>query len=117
MSEHLELIQGKKPDSKEEVWAAHGLYKFRIPFIFQYAVAGGLRIRRGMVIDFLVTHPVLIPFEVYSDYWHEDELPGGDLIRLKAIEEYFATKPLILWGKDAPNEAAVHRWIGRKIAR
>jgi len=113
----LPLIQGHTPGSQEEVWIANTLYKFKIPFIYQFEVAGGLRIRGGMAIDFMLTHPRYHPFEFYGDYWHEREVSGGDLLRIKAMEDIFHVKPYILWGKDAPDETAVVTWIKKNILR
>ena len=114
---NLPQIQGKTPDSKEEVWIAEALYQFQIPFVFQYSILGGSNVRTGMIIDFLITKPpTQTPLEFFGDHWHENELPGGDLIRLKAMEDYFGVVPLIIWGKDAPTKQAVSQWVRKNIA-
>jgi len=108
----LPEIQGKKPDSKEEVWVAQALYKYHEPFIFQYAALGGTDMRGGLIIDFLLTR-FEIPLEVYGDYWHEDELPGRDIIRITKMKEMFNVEPLILWGSEAGSENDVLQWVRR----
>ena len=113
----LPVIQGHQADSKEEVWIAESLWQFNIPFYFQYNVAGGLRVRRGMIVDFMLTHPKLHPFEFYGDYWHEAEMSGEDLIRMKALEQEFGVKPYIMWGNEAPDKLAVVQWVKKNIVK
>ena len=117
MEGELRLIQGHIPGSKEEVWIANALDATigEDKYIFQYEVAGGIRVRGGMVVDFMLLHPRLTPLEVYGDYWHESELPGADLLRVKALEQIFHVKPLIVWGKDIPDQAAAHRWVEKNV--
>lgn len=112
----LPEIQGKKPDSVQEVWVAKALYKYQEPFIFQYAALGGTDMRGGLIIDFLLIR-FGIPLEVYGDYWHEDELPGRDVIRITKMKEMFGMEPLILWGSEAETESDVTNWVRRNAIR
>lgn len=110
--EQLPLIQGKNPDSVQEVWVAQSLYKYHEPFVFQYAMLGGTDMRGGLVIDFLLTR-FNVPLEVYGEYWHEDELPGRDIIRVAKMRDMFGMEPLILWGSEAKTEQDVLNWVRR----
>ena len=114
MAQQLPEIQGKRPDSKEEVWIAQALYKYKIQFIFQYAVIP--HIRRGFIVDFLLVQ-TNTPLEVYGNYWHENELPGGDIIRLNSIKEYFGVEPLVVWGNELKTAQDADSWVRRNVAR
>lgn len=113
--EPLDPIQGKVPDSKEEVWVAKSLYKYGVAFIFQYSISGGRSTRGGFIIDFVLTK-FNVPLEVYGNYWHENELPGRDVVRMKAIEMFFGVKPLILWAGDVSSQEDVDNWIRKNVA-
>lgn len=115
MAQKLPEIQGKKPDSKEEVWVAQALYKYDEPFVFQYAVLGGIDMRGGLIIDFLLTR-FMTPLEVYGDYWHEDEISGDEILRLAKLKEIFGTEPLVILGSKAETPQMVERWVRRNVA-
>jgi hypothetical protein len=110
----LPLIQGHKPDSIQELWISQALDHYKVKYIYQYEVSGGLRLRGGLIIDFVLTVRN-IPLEYYGDYWHESEMSGEDLLRLKAIESYFNMKPLILWEHEADTRQEVFNWIERNV--
>lgn len=117
MPEQLPEIQGKIPDSKEEVWVANALYELGIPFVFQWSIAGGMHVRMGRIIDFLLypQQPNEQPLEVYGNYWHENELPGGDLIRVKQIEQHFGKELLIMWADDIVDQTTAKRWLKQEV--
>ena len=110
MAKELPLVQGHKPDSIQEFWLSEALDRYKIKYIFQYEIAGGLRLRGGLIIDF---HLELREeaLEYYGDYWHEDEMSGEDLLRLKAIEDYYGKKPWILWEHEAKEREEVFAWV------
>lgn len=111
----LPLIQGKMPDSQQEVWVAQALYKYDEPFVFQYAVLGGVDMRGGFIIDFLLTR-FGIPLEVYGDYWHKDELSGDERQRLDALRDAFGVIPLVILGSETQTYQEADRWVRRNVA-
>jgi len=117
MAEKLPEIQGKTPDSKEEVWIAHVLYEEGISFVFQFSIGGGSDQRLGRIVDFLLfpSQPNEIPMEFYGDYWHKDELTGDDNTRLRQIAGYFGVEPLILWGSDAGSPQEIRQWVRAEV--
>lgn len=71
MEKALPLIQGKEPDSKEEVRVATSLDKYGWEYTYQYPVYGGKSMRGGQVIDFLVsTVPTPTAVYVQGPYYH-----------------------------------------------
>ena len=117
--EPIGLIQGKMPDSKEEYWVAQALYKYDIPFDFQWEIFSGRSRRGGLIVDFVVWNPMFNPLLVYGDYWHRGELQGGDVTRMAAIASYFKVaieNILVLWGKDAETEEDVDSWVRENVA-
>ena len=109
----LPLIQGKKPDSEWEVWVAQALYKFDEPFIFQYYLGTGST-RGDLIIDFLLLR-FETPMEVYGEYHHEDELPGGDVFRLVDMRDEFGVDPIVLWDDDCKDYSTVEKFIKREV--
>lgn len=96
----LPLIQGKQPDSKEEVWVAQALDRLRLRYIFQFEIFGGSHVRGGILIDFLVWAPFATPVEVLGEYWHTGELGADDKFRQGLIEQEFGRKVVNLWTED-----------------
>ena len=115
--EELGLIQGQEPDSKEEYWVAKALWRYEVPFMYQYQIFGGRTRRGGLIVDFLVWNPMATPLLVHGDYWHKDEMDGGDKTRLIAIEQYFGKSPIILWGSDAQSEEDVMAFVRKYVAK
>ena len=117
--EPIGLIQGKMPDSKEEYWVAQALYKFDIPFDFQWEIFGGVSRRGGLIVDFIVWNPMINPLLVHGEYWHRGELDGGDKTALVSIASYFKVaieNILVLWGEDAQSEEEVEQWVRINVA-
>ena len=117
LEEEIGLIQGHQPDSKEEFWVSEALYRYEIPFIFQYQILGGRQLRGGQVVDFLVFNPDATPLEVNGMYWHQSELDGRDRIALMALKSYFNKDPIILWAGDALTRDDVFRFVRTKVAK
>ena len=95
----LPEIQGKRPDSKEEVWVAQALEKLKIPFIFQFELLES-RLRGGILIDFLVLFPFAIPIEIMGEYWHTGEMGSDDKLRQAIIEQMIGHEVVNLWTLD-----------------
>lgn len=118
--EQLAPIQGRMPDSKEEYWVAKALYRYQIPFHYQWEIYGGTTRRGGLVVDFVVWNPMMTPLLVYGNYWHKNELDGGDKTRIIAIAQYFnigAENIPILWAGNSTTEEDVFNFVRREIAR
>ena len=118
--EEIGLVQGHMPDSKEEWWVAKALWKYDIPFMFQYELFHGRSRLGGLILDFLVWNPAPTPLPVHGDYWHEGELNGGDKTALIAIADHFhigVENIPILWGSDAQSEEDVASWVRQNVAR
>lgn len=115
--EPLGLIEGQMPDSKEEWWVAQALWKYEVRFMYQFQLFGGVSRRGGLIVDFLVWNPMATPLLVHGNYWHKNDLPGGDATALVAIENYFKKDAIILWGSDAQTQEDVFSFVRNEIAR
>jgi len=114
--EEVGIIEGHQADSKEEWWVAQALWKYEIPFQYQFQIFGGTSRRGGLIVDFVVYAPMAIPFEVNGNYWHKDEMDGGDKMDLIAIEQYFNKEAIVLWGSDAVDRDAVFAFVRKYVA-
>ncbi len=118
--EELGLIEGRMPDSKEEWWTAQALWKYEIPFRYQWELFGGTSRRGGLLVDFVVWNPKVTPLLVYGNYWHRNELTGGDRVRLVAIAQYFNlsvdTIPII-WASKSTTKEDIFQFVRQEIAR
>ena len=118
--EELGLIQGMMPDSKEEWWVAQALWKYKVPFQFQFQLFGGRSRRGGLIVDFVVWNPMMTPFPIHGNYWHKGELSGGDKTALIAIADYFnmgVENIPVLWGSDAQSKEDVFAFVRANIAK
>lgn len=88
MADQAELIQGQTPDSKEEFWFARALEQLDMPYIYQYSILGGQRLRGGYVIDFLLvaTAPASTAVNLDNSYWHKQDT--AEAYENARIEEY-----------------------------
>ena len=98
------LIQGQKPQSKDELMVAAALDKLDYDYIYQFEIFGGTHIRGGQVIDFLVfTVPLSTPLYVNGRYWHEGENRGEQDLKITEMEAatrgQFA-KAVIIWDDE-----------------
>lgn len=116
MAQELPRIQGHKPDSIQEVWLAEALDRYKIKYYFQFEISGGLRLRGGLIVDF---HLILREeaLEYYGDYWHEEDMSGEDLLRLKALEDYYGDRNSvhILWEHEAQTREEIFVWVKNNI--
>lgn len=115
--EPLGLIQGMMPDSKEEWWTAQALWKYKVPFQFQFQLFGGTSRRGGLIVDFLVWNPMRTPFLVHGSYWHRNEMDGGDKTNLIAIEQYFKKEAVVMWGEDMQTKDDVFAFVRKNVAK
>jgi len=86
MPETIGPIQGITPDSIEEYRVAVSLTKYGWEFYFQYPIAGGKRVRGGMVPDFLVfTVPKATCLYVQGPYFHGSKQEDKDRLQQAMI--------------------------------
>ncbi len=112
--EELPLIQGKQPDSKEEVWVAQALDKLKLKYIFQFElVTAGLR--GGILIDFLVLTPFTVPVEIMGEYWHTGEMGADDKLRQSFIEKAIGNKVVNLWTLDLVDPETTYSVVRREL--
>lgn len=107
------MIQGKMPQSRNEYYVALALYQRRIPFWYQVALAGGTRLRGGVVVDFVIYNPFPTAVLVEGAYWHRNKA-REDLI-MRVVRRYFRfIKVLTDSQTSTPQKAlaAVRRLIG-----
>jgi len=117
--EQVGLVQGQMPDSKEEWWVSKALYRYQIPFQFQWEIFGGRDRVGGLIVDFVVWNPRFLPLLVNGNYWHRGQLKGGDRTKLVAIASYFnigLDDILILWADDVQSEEDVFAWVRKNVA-
>ena len=110
----LPQIQGKQPDSKEEVWVAMALDKLKIPYIFQFELIGA-RLRGGILIDFLVLNPFGTPVEVMGEYWHTGEMGSDDMFRQAIIEQMIGRPVVNLWTQDLIDPETTYSVVRREL--
>ena len=110
----LPEIQGKRPDSKEEVWVAQALDRLKLRYIFQYElITAGLR--GGIIIDFLVLSPFSIPIEIMGEYWHTGEMGADDKLRQAIIEQMIGNKVVNLWTLDLVDPETAYTIVRREL--
>lgn len=110
----LPRIQGKKPDSNEEVWVAMALDRLKIPYIFQFELEPQA-LRGGIKIDFLVLAPYLMPIEIMGEYWHIGELDPHERLRQIIIEQKLGQPVIYLWTKDLIDPDTTYTVVRQKV--
>lgn len=115
MLAELPPIQGKQPDSKEEVWVAMALDKLKMPYIYQFELIGA-RLRGGILIDFLVLFPFATPVEVLGEYWHTGELGADDRLRQGIIEQMIGRPVVNLWTQDLVDPETTYSVVRKELA-
>lgn len=110
----LPPIQGKKPDSNEELWVAMALDKLRIPYIFQFELIAAT-LRGGITIDFLVLFPFATPIEVMGEYWHTGEMGSDDKLRQAIIEQMIGRPVINLWTQDLIDPETTYSVVRREL--
>lgn len=114
VKERLPAIQGKTPDSKEEVWVAMALDKLKLRYIFQFELVSA-SVRGGIVIDFLVLNPFSIPIEIMGEYWHTGEMGSDDRFRQAIIEQMIGNKVVNLWTADLIDEQTTYSKVKHEL--
>jgi len=110
----LPFIQGKRPDSKEEVWVAQALDRLKIPYIFQFELIGA-SLRGGILIDFLVIFPFAIPVEIMGEYWHTGEMGSDDKFRQVIIEQMIGQPVVNLWTLDLVDPETTYSIVRKEL--
>ena len=110
----LPAIQGKQPDSKEEVWVAMALDRLKMPYIYQFELIGA-SLRGGILIDFLVLFPFATPVEVLGEYWHTGELGADDRFRQAIIEQMIGRPVVNLWTEDLVDPETTYSTVRREL--
>lgn len=110
----LPLIQGKQPDSKEEVWVAAALERLKLKYIYQFELVSA-SVRGGIVIDFLVLTPFVVPVEVLGEYWHTGEMGSDDRMRQAIIEQQIGNKVVNLWTVDLPDPETTYSKVRHEL--
>ena len=119
--ERIGLVQGQMPDSIQEYWVSQALYKYNIPFQFQFELFHGRDRRGGLIVDFAVWNPMMSPVLVHGNYWHRGELSGGDKTALIAIASYFNLGiddvPILWVKKDGQTKEDVEALVRDNVAK
>ena len=119
--ETIGLVQGQMPDSIQEYWVSQALYRYDIPFMFQFELFHGRDRRGGLIVDFAVWNPMFSPVLVNGEYWHRGELKGGDKTALIAIADYFKVGiesiPILWVKKDGQTKEEVFSWVRANVAK
>jgi len=117
--EVIGTIQGQKARSKEEWRVSQALDKYGWVYIYQYQVFGGVTVRGGQVIDFLVfTAPRSTPVQVYGEYWHRGQMSSEDRMKQIQLETRMKgqmNKVLIIWGQDVQTQVEANQVIRREL--
>lgn len=115
-SEQPMVVQGQTVDSKPEWYVALALQKLGVEFIYQYQVLGG-NIRGGQIVDFLcMVPPASQAVQVYGEYWHVDEIKGGDKLGIYVLEAIFGKENVhVLLSKDVDSEEKAMNAIRREL--
>lgn len=114
-NEIVGIVQGVMPASKNEWFVALALDKLEINYMFQVSIGGGRAIRGGQVIDFVVFHPNAIPVFLQGEYWHSQAQENEDILKQRAAEEYYKTKPIILMGEETDTKQKAYQAVLEKI--
>jgi hypothetical protein len=82
-----EEVQGQEASDLE--WrVAVALDKLKIPYMFQFSIAGGHMRRGGVVLDFLALIPPLsVPIEVMGGYWHTASMKAEDKLKEAIVRQ------------------------------
>lgn len=110
-------IQGKFPDSWQEVYFAYACDKLKVKYIFQYSMFGGRRLRGGIVVDFVVDIPFQVPVEIFGRHWHEGQLGADDKFKLGIERQYFGREPIVIWSDEMETQEDAERVVRTKVLR
>lgn len=109
------IVQGQMPDSRNEWFVALALDKLGIEYYFQVSLNGGTSIRGGQVIDFVVFRPNPTPVFIQGEYWHNQAQQNEDILKQRAAEETYKTKPIILMGEETDTKDKAYKTVIREI--
>jgi hypothetical protein len=113
--EEMTLVQGELPRSREEWRVAMALDKLGLEYRYQVPLAGGTRVRGGMVLDFLVDlPPEQIPMPVHGEYWHRGA--EEERLYLAALEHIYKREPVVLWAEELKSVAMAVATIRRELS-
>ena len=114
LDRNLKLIQGKKPDSKEEWYLAVSFTKYKIPFEFHVPIFGGLKVIQ--IVDFVIYYPMAIPVQYFGPYWHEgSRKKASDNLKLAILRHYFKQEPIVFYGAECETQEATDKAVKRKV--
>jgi hypothetical protein len=112
-------VHGAKATSYEAnfAWALDVL---KVPFIFQYQLFGGRRLRGGLILDFLcLTVPLSTGVFVNGDFWHGGEGHQDSTLKQKALIESemrgSIREVIVLWGQDTETKQAALQAAKREL--
>jgi len=112
----LPLVQGKQPDSKEEVFFAYALMKYDVPFYYQWVIGRNRGLRGAIVVDFVIIRPFYQPVEVFGRYWHAGKLGSDDRLKLAIEQHYFRREPIVIWSDEIDDQEKADQYVRSKIA-
>ena len=108
----------KGADATDIEWrVALALEKLKVPYIFQYQLAGGRTRRGGIVLDFLaLTDPLSTPIDVRGEYWHQPKQRIDDDLGLALMQSRgnFA-EPVIIYGGELSTIEQAYSTVKRKL--
>jgi hypothetical protein len=105
------LVQGKEPDSWQEVYFANALDKYKIPYIFQYVILQKVWLRGAIAIDFVLYLPFLQPVEIFGRYWHEGSMGVGDKLKLDLERRYFGRETIVIWSDEIETQEMANQYV------
>jgi hypothetical protein len=110
----LPPIQGKTPDSINEVYIAQALDKLKIDYIFQ-AMPFGVGVAGAFIVDFVVFNPFETPVEIYGRYWHTGQLGADDALRLAIVEKHYGRAAVIIWDDESDTAEKALQIVRQKL--
>lgn len=105
----------RKRASLNEYNIGNALDHFELPFTFQVYFMGGHRVRGGQVLDFLVFAPLIVPVQVYGDYWHRGQMSAKDRTNIITLEQFLKRKIIIVWGNESETYDQAVAVVRKKI--
>jgi hypothetical protein len=115
-----EQIRGIPVGSSYEANVADALEALGWDYWYQYSVAGGRRLRGGMVVDFIVwTRPAATPIWVNGRYWHarRSETDKLQQARLKGLVRFPVTDALEMFDEDCETYDDAYQFLLSKIGK
>lgn len=105
------LVQGKQPDSWQEVYFAAALDKHKIPYIFQYVLFKRRFLRGAVVVDFVLYNPFAQPVEIFGRHWHEGAMGVGDKLKLELERKYFGRETIVVWSDEIATPEMAEQYV------